>query len=235
MATDKGWRGIFTKIAEAVGIADEEPVLEPLPGSARDYADEEIRLSLDEFLANEAGRFGTKLYLISLQEFRVAVGDHWRRLEPRAVMISEATIKRHLGRGQNWGRKGAELFVLIFPNMPAEQATDLVTVIAAEIGRRLLGTSRFTGVEPLARVATMSAQDAMAGGALDVDIMTKVMLETGTSVPPSDAPPDMEQPAGRRAAPEDEASGPGELRWHMRPGEHVEADDGPELRRSMMP
>lgn len=216
------------------------------------YADEEIALTLEQFLEQQGGRFSVKLHVVSLVEFREAVGDRWRKLRDKVMMIAEATINKHLGQGNMASRQGEDLFVLVFPKLPEDQGRHRAFVIAKELGARLLGNSRFAaGEEPLVHVAALDPDEAIGPdgklnlAALESAIAT-VRVDAPRGQPQQDLPAYLrggggaaDEEGGLRAhlRPGEAASGEEQgLRAHLKPGEGPAAEEGPqELRYHMKP
>lgn len=120
-----------------------------------------FQLALKQILGEDEGRFNMRLHVVSLVEFREAVGDKWKRISEKVMLIAEGIITKHLGAGNVCGRRGQDLFVLVFRGLSAEEGRRRAVTIAEELGRRLLG-SQFTGSErPLALAAELSAADGV--------------------------------------------------------------------------
>ena len=123
--------------------------------------DEDFRLSIDTLRQDQAGRFQTKLQIISLVEFREAVGERWSRVAEKVMMIAEGVINTHIGAGNLFTRQGQDFFVLLFRGCPQTEGRRRALMIAQDLGVRLLG-DQFIGLErPLALAAELSLADAV--------------------------------------------------------------------------
>ena len=130
--------------------------------------DETFCLALGDMASDEAGRFQTRLQIISLIEFREAVGDKWGRIADKVMLIAEGVIKHHLGEGNSFTRQGQDFFVLLFRSCPQDEGRRRALVIAQELGTRLLG-DQFVGMTvPLALAAEVALADVLnPDGSLD--------------------------------------------------------------------
>jgi hypothetical protein len=167
--------------------------------------DDSFTMALEGLLTEDDGQYQTKLHLISLVEFHEAVGDKWSRIAEKVMLIAEGVINLHLGAGNVYGRKGSDLFVLVFRNTPPTEARRRAVRIAQELGTRLVG-SQFTGHDrPLALAAEISLEDALtADGELNLEALAAAITETraviAEKLEPARGPiaPPAEDPAPRR-------------------------------------
>jgi hypothetical protein len=195
---------------------DEEKIVLPADVVRDSLVDESFTLALEGLLAEaEDGGGGgggggsgnddgqARLHLISLVEFREAVGDKWAKVSEKVMLIAEGVINLHLGAGNVFGRKGTDLFVLVFRNTPAAEARRRAVRIAQDLGTRLVG-SQFTGSDrPLALAAEISLGDALdADGELNLDALNAAVAETRAVIPEPAHPPIATAPddGARRAA-----------------------------------
>lgn len=123
--------------------------------------DDSFTLTLEEMLAEDAGRFQVKLQIISLIQFREAVGEKWTRLSEKVMLIAEGVIAQHLGAGNVCGRQGQDFFVLLFRSVPHAEGRRRAVLIAQELGTRLLGNQFIAGDQPLALAAELDLADAV--------------------------------------------------------------------------
>ena len=207
--------------------------------------DDSFTLALETLLTEDDGKFQTKLQVISLVEFREAVGDKWNRLSEKVMMIAEGVINLHLGAGNVFGRRGQDFFVLLFRTVPAAEGRRRAVQIAQELGTRLVG-AQFVGHErPLALATEIDLADAIApDGTLDLAAIHQAVGEMRAIIAP-DAParggyrPHRTRPATEEDLPIHHSSLPpplpeqGDLRAHLRPSKLAAKDFVP--RRSMMP
>lgn len=147
--------------------------------------EDSFRLSLQQMQAEDEGRFSTKLHIVSLVEFREAVGDKWGRLSTKVLMIAEAVIGLHLGAGNTFGREGQDTFILIFRTCPPAEARRRAVTIAQDLGARLLGSQFDGGDRPLALAAEVSLADALnPDGSLNPAAVALAVDEIRSLVPP---------------------------------------------------
>ncbi|MGE5516349.1 MAG: hypothetical protein ACM31D_11085 [Bacteroidota bacterium] len=123
--------------------------------------DDAFRMFTEQLAQQEDGAFQVKLHVISLVEFREAVGDKWFKLADKVMMIAEGVINMHLGAGNVFNRQGSDFFVLVFRTCDDIEGRRRALVIAQELGTRLVG-DQFIGSEvPLALAAELSAVDGL--------------------------------------------------------------------------
>ena len=139
---------------------------------------EDFSLTLDQMLAEDAGAFQLKLHIISLVQFREAVGDKWKRLSEKAMLIAEGVIAQHLGPGNASGRMGQDFFVLLFRAVPPEEGRRRAHLIVRELGARLLGDQFVAGDEPLALAAEISVAEALdSSGGINPEALDRSVAE----------------------------------------------------------
>lgn len=130
-------------------------------GDADSLTSEDFRLAMEQVLREDQGRFGTKLHVVSLVEFREAVGERWARVSDKVMMIAEGVITKHLGIGNLFARQGTDFFTLVFRTCSADEGRIRAHTIAQELGTRLVG-DQFQGIDrPLALSAEMDLADAL--------------------------------------------------------------------------
>lgn len=139
---------------------------------------EDFRLAMEQVLREDQGRFGTKLHVVSLVEFREAVGARWARISDKVMMIAEGVITKHLGAGNLFARQGSDFFTLVFRTCNADEGRLRAHTIAQELGTRLVG-DQFQGIDrPLALSAEMDLADAVQGdGTLNHPAIQKAVGE----------------------------------------------------------
>lgn len=120
-----------------------------------------FRLFTEQLAREEAGDFQIKLHIISLVEFREAVGSQWYKVADKVMMIAEGVINLHLGAGNLFGRQGSDFFVLIFRTCDNMEGRRRAVAIAQELGTRLVG-DQFVGLErPLALAAEVDLDSGL--------------------------------------------------------------------------
>lgn len=116
---------------------------------------------------------------VSLGDFRETVGDKWARLADKVAIIVDNLIRRHIGTGNAWQRHGEDTWLLAFAAVDADEARRIVTLIAQEISRHLLGEGCVSGERPLAVAACLSAATALgADGHVDGRVVRTALAET---------------------------------------------------------
>lgn len=163
----------FSALGRLVGGQRAENAEQSAPQSTEsdfNIVEDSFTLALEAMLNESTDRFQTKLHIISLVEFREAVGAKWSRLSEKVMMIAEGVINLHLGAGNVYGRQGQDFFILLFRNTPAAEERRRAVLIAQELGTRLVG-AQFIGAErPLALAAEISLADALwPDGSIDMD------------------------------------------------------------------
>lgn len=144
---------------------------------------------------------------VSLADFRQTVGDKWARLADKVAIIVDNLIRRHIGPGNAFQRHGEDTWLLAFPTVDADEARRLVTLIAQEISRHLLGEGCIGGERPLAVAACLSSKSALTPeGRVDAAAVAAALSETHAFVEhldPSGPDPGwkrMEAPAHKAAS-----------------------------------
>ena len=157
-------------------------------------ADGAFRLAIDAMAKDQSGKFQVKLQIISLVEFREAVGDKWGRLADKVMMIAEGVIKQYLGEGNSSNRQGQDFFVLVFRACSQAEGRRRALLIAQELGTRLLG-DQFVGMSvPLALAAEVTLADALnPDNSLNLEVIQAAIGEMRSLVaeeaPPQSSPP----------------------------------------------
>lgn len=178
--------------------------------------DDTFRMFADQLSQEDVGAFQVKLHVVSLVEFREAVGDKWAKVSEKVMMIAEGVINAHLGAGNIFCRQGTDFFVLIFRTCDGAEGRRRSLLIAQELGTRLVG-DQFVGSEvPLALAAEVSLEDGLLpDGGLNLDAVHAAVGEMRSMI--------AGQSQGKAQPP----------RAWMRGGAPQAADDG--LRRHLMP
>lgn len=148
--------------------ASQPPVVsEPKRSLRRAVAHDPFEQALARLAAEPDGGAG-RLRVVSLADFRAAVGDKWLRLADKVAIIAEAVIQRHIGSGNQFRRQGDDLWLLAFLMGDAETARTAAAQVAQDLSRHLLGDACIGGERPVAVVAHVAAACALdARGTLD--------------------------------------------------------------------
>ncbi len=189
--------GLLSRLARpfaAIGRKAAPEAAAPAGSRGADPAlvEDSFTLALQTVLDEQDGKFDTKLQVISLVEFREAVGDKWSRLAAKVLLIAEGVINLHIGAGNVFARQGEDCFVLLFRAVPHAEGRRRAVLIAQELGTRLVG-DQFTGSEqPLALAAELSLAEALKPhGRLNLATLDRAVGEMRAIIapPPSPTPP----------------------------------------------
>jgi len=211
----------FTRRSAAAG--ETAPAGEVEGGVDPALVAEDFTLTLDAMLREDVGRFQTKLQIISLVEFREAVGDKWTRLSEKVMLIAEGAIARHLGPGNVSGRQGQDFFVLLFRTVPEAEGRRRAVRIAEDLGTRLLGDQFAGHALPLALAAEIGLAEAMGpDGRLDPLALAQAIAETRALIADQ---AETGQPLRRALLPGGLGGDEGGLRRSLLPGEARAAED----------
>lgn len=144
------------------GLFRDEQTREAQKGSKPMKGEEDhwVPLSLDELLNHQPD---LEVHLVTLRQFRAAVGDAWLRIEQKVILISESVLRKEAGFGAVLTRQGDEAFVLAFPRLTREQGRKKASDAVIELGRRLVG-AKFSvtggsGEEPAICMASAIASE----------------------------------------------------------------------------
>lgn len=177
--------------------------------------DDAFQMATKQMLTEDDGAFQVKLHVISLVEFREAVGDKWSRVSDKVMMIAEGVINMHMGPGNMFGRQGTDFFVLLFRTVDNDEARRRALIIAQELGTRLVGDQFIGEAIPLALAAEVSLEDGLNGdGSLNLAAVNKAVGEIRSMIASQkagEAPPPR---AWMRSAASDDVSAP---RRHLLP------------------
>lgn len=156
---------------------DREPVAAAPSDDDDDFSEQDIQQTLDDVLKQEAGRFGTKVHVVSLNGFREAVGpEKWRKMADKVQMIAESAIHRHIGKGGVFGRRGEDMYVLVFSRLPPREALARSQQVANEVGERLMGNTRFAA--GIVHCVELDLDKALgADGQLDLSVLSEAVAE----------------------------------------------------------
>lgn len=139
---------------------------------ARVYWDDGVSLTLSNLAQETQTRASGRVQVISLADFRTAVGDLWDRYQSKILIIAESTIARMIGRGNTFIPQGDDTWLLLYPSLDEEKAEQRTDAIAASIGKKLVG-AQFTAEElPLPSAAKLDLSGAMnADGSLNMEAL----------------------------------------------------------------
>lgn len=131
------------------------------PEPMRGEEDHWVDLTLEEILQR---RPELEVHLVSLTQFRKAIGSTWNRIGDKAIMLAESTLRKVAGHGNPvrvFGEEG--VFLLAFPRLSELEGRRRATEAAIAVGQKLVG-ARFRIVgntmdEPLVSLASGKGGD----------------------------------------------------------------------------
>jgi len=125
-------RGFFSQATTP--SMDSAPLpMEPMKGEEDHWVD----LTLEEILQRKPE---LEVHLVSLTQFRQAIGDTWDRVGAKAIMLAESTLRKVAGHGNPvrvFGEEG--VFLLAFPRLSELEGRRRATVAAIAVGQKLVG------------------------------------------------------------------------------------------------
>ncbi len=121
--------GTFGLVADLALAAKDVPVMDPLAGF----------ISNLQRLKKRDPAIRDHLYIISLADFRKAVGEKWPKLSVKGGRLGENVVGRHVGRDGMFCQADEQTFVVTLPKEPRERARSRVVRIAQDLSTYLLG------------------------------------------------------------------------------------------------
>lgn len=178
MTSLKAWFGFTPTPAPRVPTRTEKS------GTEEDHW---VPLSLDEVLSRDPN---AEVHLVTLRQFRVAVGDIWPRIASKAVLLADATLRQVAGPGCLMKQSQEENFLLSFPRLTPMDGRRRATAAAIALGQKLVGAKfKVTGsteAEPAICMVSVKASDLVGpDGRLDPQALDLVAAQ---STPVGDAP-----------------------------------------------
>ncbi len=142
--------------------------VEELP--ARVYWDDSVALTLSNLVRETETRASGRVQVISLADFREAIGEFWEKYQSRILLIAESTVSRMIGKGNTYIPQGEDAWLLLFMGLSEDKAQDRADAIAASIGEKLVG-AQFTAHElPMPEASRLDLTDALnADGSLNLE------------------------------------------------------------------
>ncbi|MCC6914498.1 MAG: hypothetical protein IT566_12415 [Rhodospirillaceae bacterium] len=154
-------------IRRFAGVQEEE-TFEP----ARVYWDEGVALTLTDLVHEAETRASGRVQVITLGEFRAAVGELWDKYAPRVLLIAETTISRMIGKGNTFIAQDRDTWLLLFPALSEPDALKRADAIAARIGEKLVGAHFTESPPPLPEASKLDLSGALnADGSLNLERM----------------------------------------------------------------
>ncbi|MCA1941757.1 MAG: hypothetical protein LDL26_12245, partial [Caenispirillum bisanense] len=136
------------------------------------FDDDPPEMTLEDILKEDIGAFGGKMHIISLVEFKEAIGSaKWLKLSRNIMLIAEGVLRSRLGHAHSYAQRGTDMFVLGFRGLSEGEAKNRAIMVAEEIGGRLAGAN-FGGKQALVRVAEIDPEALLGGdGGLDEEAL----------------------------------------------------------------
>lgn len=195
---------------------DAAPQVAPPESMERDD-DHWVPLTLDSLLKAQPD---AELHLVTLTQFRVAIGPTWGRIRDKVLILSETVLRRFAGPGNLVQRQGEDVFLLAFPRLGAAEARKRAFAAAVDLGQRLVG-ARFSvvgdGEAPMLGFASGSGADLLGeDGKLDPAALAALaaaaqVVDTGST---TGAPATGRQTTGKGIAAKDEGrAAPDDPNW----------------------
>ena len=128
------------------------------------------------------------LHVLSLADFRNAVGSKWDRLGSLVEVAVDSIIRRHVDSEKDiFTRLDAEIACLTLPHASRAETRTLVTSIVRDISGHLFGEAMIDGRRPQVLAANLPLHDALTvDGDLDHDAIHHALRRASeTLVPPS--------------------------------------------------
>jgi len=195
---------------------------------ARVYWDDSVSLTLSNLAQETETRASGRVQVISLADFRTAIGELWDKYQNKILIIAESTIARMIGRGNTFIPQGEDTWLLLFPSLEDDKAEQRTNAIAASIGKKLVG-AQFTSEElPLPAAAKLDLSGAVnADGSLNMDAVKTAISRVRQKqilkvvAPPPAAP----RPRPVAAAAPPQRSNADQLKYFFRPGWSAETQN----------
>lgn len=164
--------------------AGSEQTAPSAPDGETPYDDDPPNLTLEELLKEDLGAFGGKMHIISLVEFKDAIGSaKWLKLSTNIMLIAEGVLRSHLGHTHSYVQRGSDMFLLGFRGLSDSSAKLRAIEVAEEIGGRLAG-AQFGDKQALVRTAEVEPEELLTeDGELNEDVLHAAVAD-GESVQP---------------------------------------------------
>ena len=136
----------------------------------RVYWDDNVSLTLSNLARETETRASGRVQLITLADFREAIGELWDRYENKILIIVESTIGRMIGKGNTYIPQDDDTWLLLFPDLSEDMAQQRADAIAASIGEKLLGAQFSAHEAPLPTASKLDLTGALnADGSLNME------------------------------------------------------------------
>jgi hypothetical protein len=148
------------------GHADEQEI------QPRVYWGDDVALALSNLAQETETRASGKVQVITLADFREAVGELWDKYQSRILLIAESTIGRMIGKGNTYIQQGEDAWILLFFGLNESDAQKRADAIAANLGEKLLGAQFSVEEPPLPATAKLDLADTLnADGSINMEAL----------------------------------------------------------------
>jgi len=142
----------------------------------RVYWDDGVSLALSNLVKETETRASGRVQVVSLADFRTAIGELWDKYQSRILIIAESTIGRMIGKGNTFIPQGDDTWLLLFMSLSEEKAQLRADAIAASIGDKLMGAQFSVTEAPLPAAAKLDLSDALnPDGSLDMEAVQRAI------------------------------------------------------------
>jgi hypothetical protein len=145
-----------------------------------------VDLDLDQVLAADPDM---PVHIVSLREYRAAIGPNWDTLRSKIMTLAESILNRLAQHGATVTARD-DFFIVTFKPQFRAKGKQRVTEASVDLGRRLVG-ARFNGAAgrgPMVGVAEASAAELLStSGTLD-PVMLDALVSTADAVNEADDP-----------------------------------------------
>ncbi len=177
-------KGLWSSLRSVFGGKDEAPSFTVAHKTDEDHW---VEISLDQMLASDPD---TPVHVVTLQQYRDALADHWTKLEPKVMMLAESILRRVTRHGGVLSQKDVN-FLIVFKPSFQDGGTKQVADAAIELGQRLVGAkfSLSQGSGPSVACAVARAADILgASGAVDLGKLRQIANAAEAVILPGQSP-----------------------------------------------
>ncbi|MBI2241357.1 MAG: hypothetical protein HYU59_11220 [Magnetospirillum gryphiswaldense] len=127
---------------------------------------------------------GPRLHVISLSDFRQAVGPKWDRLQGLVEVAFDTIIRRHVDINKDvFTRLNGDIACLALPDANRSDARTRVANIAQDLGTHLFGDGLVDGRRPQVLAANLSLDEALtAEGGMDHKAIERALAQSAAAV-----------------------------------------------------
>ena len=184
--TSKKRKGLWAGLRSLIGVVPPSALPATAPVVVHKDEDHWVDLSLEQLLDEDSA---APVHVITLREYREALGANWGKLESKVLLLAESVIRRVTRHGGVISQKN-DSFLVMFKLGNRAAGAKLIDEVASELGQRLVG-AKF-GAEtgrrgPAVGVATVTSAELLGDdGCFDI---SKLETVTATATPVILLPP----------------------------------------------